>query len=242
MRKDIFKQRFVSRKGVSEVIVEEIMQAINTGELKAGDKLPSMSELARRLNVAPGSVREALKRMETLGFVMIKQGKGIFVKQADISSIAQGLGTFLKIKKTDFLHLMQARKTLENATVKMAAEKASEEDIVQLKKIVAKMKRNINNPDEFIQQDLAFHMKLAEISKNPIYSVFLNSIRNLFLEEQKAVVKLPDAAQRANDYHTKIYQCVKKHSPVEAIQVMTSHLKDIEKAILKYENSNNREP
>lgn len=234
MRKEFRDPGFIQKSSLSRAVMERIIGAINAGELRVGDRLPPISELAKSLNVGQGSIREALRQMETLGLIRIEHGRGTFVEKVDIGSAVQELRTFLTLRKPDILHLMEARKTLENAIVKLTTERASKEEIAELGKIVKGMKSKIGSPDEFIQSDFNFHMRLAEFSKNPLYPTILDSIRNLFLEEQRAVVKLPSAAERATNYHVRIYQKIRDRSPEGAARAMNRHLQDIENAILKY--------
>jgi len=234
MDKKLFVDRPIHKETASDAVMEAIMQAIETHQLTAGNKLPSIPQLAKSLNLGNGSVREALKRMEALGIIKIVHGRGIFVAEVDITTVVQKISALLRLKKEDIFYLMEARRTLESTIVKLATERASEEQIVELGKIITKMRLAINNPNEIIQHDLAFHEKLAEMSQNPLYITFLKTIRNLFLEEQKAGIKLPGAAQRGICYHIRIYRQVRNRFPEQAAREMARHLDDIESGISKY--------
>lgn len=235
MPKKFFIEEPVHKSSLSSLIGERIIQAISKGELKQGDKIPSVSELAKKLNVGQSSVREALKQLQVTGLVDVIHGKGIFVNEVDIGSVLRELSHLLILKKPDILYLMEARKIVEYGTVRLAAQRTSKEEIKELYQLTQTMQSKLDDPENFIKDDLDFHLKLAEASKNPILPTFLNSIRSLFLQEQEAVVGLPGAAERASKYHMKIYQAVKDHNAEEAVKVMMEHLTNIEKAILQYD-------
>jgi len=223
----------VYKSSLSSLIVEKIVQAIKKGELKQGDRLPSMSHLAKKLNVGQSSIREALKQLQVMGLVDVRHGKGIFVSEVDIGSVLKDVSHLLILKRPDILYLMEARRIVEYGTVKLAAQRSSQEEIEELYQLTQRMQSELDDPENFIKDDLGFHLKLAEASKNPILPMFLNSIRSLFLQEQKAVVRLPGAAKRASDYHMKICKAIKEHNAEKAAKVMMQHLTDIEKATIK---------
>jgi len=224
----------VYKSSLSGLIVEKIVQAIKKGELKQGNRLPSMSHLAKKLNVGQSSVREALKQLQIMGLVDVRHGKGIFVREVDIGSVLKDVSNLLILKRPDILYLMEARRIVECGTVKLAAQRSSQEEIKELYQLTQRMQFELDDPENFIKDDLDFHLKLAEASKNPILPTFLNSIRSLFLQEQMAVVRLPGAAKRAGHYHMKIYEAIKEHNAEAAAKVMVEHLTNIEKTILKY--------
>ncbi len=226
----------VLKTSLSSIVAGKIIQAINKGKLKRGDRLPSVSELAKELNVGQSSVREALKELQLTGVVDIRHGKGIFVSEVDIGSVLKDLSHLLILKKPDILYLMEARKIVEYGTVRLAAQRASQEDLKELYQLIQRMQSELDEPENFIKDDLDFHLKLAEASKNPILPTFLNSIRNLFLQEQEVVVRLPSAAERASKYHMRIYEAVKDRDVEKAVRMVEEHLIDIEKAISKYFN------
>ena len=236
MSQSLSIKKITERTNLSAMIVKNILGAIRKGELKQGDRLPSMADLAEKLNVGQSSVREALKKLETMKLVNIKHGKGIFVGKADISSMLKEVGYLLIPEKSDILFLMEARKIFECGTIKLAAQRVSDKEIEELHQLVRTMQSELDDPESFIRDDLAFHVKLVAAANNPILPTFLNSIRNLFLREQESVVKLPGATKRASMYHMKIYKAIKNHDAESSAEIMKEHLADIEQAILQYCN------
>ena len=81
MDKGPLENLFVRKSSLPAEIMGELINAIRRGKLKIGDELPAIHKLAKRLNVGQGTVREALKRMETMGIVTIEHGRGIFARK-----------------------------------------------------------------------------------------------------------------------------------------------------------------
>ena len=69
----------VRRQKLSEELADRIVASIRTGQLRPGDQLPSIADMARRFQVAPATVREALIRLEGRGMIEIRHGSGIFI-------------------------------------------------------------------------------------------------------------------------------------------------------------------
>jgi len=176
MLEEFYMKEPVYKSSLSGLIVEKVVQAIKKGELKQGDRLSSMSHLAKKLNVGQSSVREALKQLQIMGLVDVRHGKGIFVSEVDIGSVLKDVSNLLILKRPDILYLMEARRIVECGTVKLAAQRSSQEEIKELYQLTQRMQFELDDPDNFIKDDLDFHLKLAEASKNPILPTFLNSI------------------------------------------------------------------
>jgi GntR family transcriptional repressor for pyruvate dehydrogenase complex len=69
----------VVRQRLSEKLADRIAASIAAGQLRPGDQLPPIVEMARSFRVAPATVREALARLETRGVLDVRHGTGVFV-------------------------------------------------------------------------------------------------------------------------------------------------------------------
>jgi len=229
----------ITKSSLSTAVVEKIVDAIKRGNFKPGDKLPSMYKLSEELKVGHSSIREGLKQLQSTGLIEIKQGKGTFISERiNINSLSRNIGHLLILQKPDIFYLIETRMIIERGTVRLATKRASKDDIKKLSRIIQNMEANLNNLENFVEEDMSFHLKIAEFSENPILPIFFNSIRGLFLKEVEAVVRLSGGRERAINYPKKIYMAIKDRHSDRAIKAMIDHLTDIEKAISKYLNKN----
>jgi GntR family transcriptional repressor for pyruvate dehydrogenase complex len=118
----------VVRTNLSDDLAHRIRRLIDANNLVPGDKLPTISELAERFEVGPPTLREALKKLETLGIVRIKHGSGIYVgenyRALFLSNPVISEGPSKKI----LLDLIEARRSVEPTAVRLAAEHATTAD------------------------------------------------------------------------------------------------------------------
>ncbi len=230
----MIKENPIKKISISESVLKTIVELIRNGDLKPGDKLPSIQLFSEKLQVGASSVREALKQLQVMGVIEIKQGEGTFIKEkVGMDSLSNYLGYLLDLKKQDILHLMEVRKIVERGAVALAAERASEDEINRLGNIIQRMREIIDEPTEFAEENVKFHLAITEASKNPILSLIFNSVYDLFMKEQRVVAKILDLKYESIESHINIWTAIKNHNVNKAIKEMEKHLNHVQKAILK---------
>jgi len=228
------KENPIKKISISESVLKTIVELIRNGDLKPGDKLPSIQLFSEKLQVGASSVREALKQLQVMGVIEIKQGEGTFVKErVGMDSLSNYLGYLLDLKKQDILHLMEVRKIVERGAVALAAERASEDEINRLGNMIQRMREIIDEPTEFAEENVKFHLAITETSKNPILSLIFNSVYDLFMKEQEVVAKILDLKYESIESHINIWTAIKNHNIKKAIKEMEKHLNHVQKAILR---------
>lgn len=229
----IIQEEPIERFSVSEGVLKRIIELIRKGDLKPGDKLPSIQIFSEKMRVGASSVREALKQLQIIGLVTIKQGEGTFISdKASPAYISNNIGYLLDMKKPDILYCLEIRKIIEKGAVALAAERASENEINKLGDSIQRMKGIIDNPKEFALENINFHLTIVEASKNPILPVIFNSIYDLFIEEQQIVANVLDLKSKSIEHHKNIYNAIKNHNIDKAKKEMEKHLNHIQQAIL----------
>lgn len=229
----ILKEKPIERVSISQGVLKRIMELISKGDLKPGDKLPSIQLFSEKMQVGVGSIREALKQLQIIGLVTIKQGEGTFISdKASPAYIANRMEHLLDVKKPDILYCLEVRKIIEKGAVELAAQRASENVINKLDNSILKMKRMIDNPKGFALENINFHLIIVEASKNPILHVIFNSIYDLFIEEQQVVAEVLDLKSKSIEHHINICDAIKNHDIDKAIKEMEKHLNYVQKAIL----------
>jgi GntR family transcriptional repressor for pyruvate dehydrogenase complex len=163
---------------VSEMVTEEIKEYIKHNNLKNGDKLLSMAELCKRLNVSRSSVREALSQLVANDIIEVINGKGIFVKNTDTYRIEARIK--VENEKKTLLYLCEVRRSLEGTAVELAAEKASKEWIDKMEYYLNECQRLRDLGESDAMMDLAFHQAIYKSAGNPVLESVIESIWNMF--------------------------------------------------------------
>ena len=164
----------IVRKKLSDEVFARLKHMIETGELKAGDDMPSERELMERYGVGRPAIREAMQALAGKGLVEISQGERAKVLRITAESIFRQVDLPAKMMlsgSSDSLeHLKSARIFFERGMIREAAAKATPEHIAELNALLAKQKQSLGDADAFIEADMEFHQYIAQISGNPIFA------------------------------------------------------------------------
>jgi GntR family transcriptional repressor for pyruvate dehydrogenase complex len=214
----------LERQRIAEEVAQRLRHKILDGTYRAGQKLPPERALAQELGVNRSTLREALKSLEQVGLVNIRQGDGTrvqdFLRTAGLELlvplIAQGESTSLGIVRD----LMEFRQIIGREVAHLAAERAGAKHLRRLASIA---EREALTADAALANDLDFYLELARAANNIVFVLLLNpmkaavsSFRSLFgrlvpspaevADHQRAIVAAlrardPDAAAAAADAH-----------------------------------------
>jgi DNA-binding FadR family transcriptional regulator len=164
----------IVRKKLSDEVFARLKAMIETGELKAGDDMPSERELMERYGVGRPAIREAMQALAGKGLVEISQGERAKVLRITAESIIRQVDLPAKMMlsgSSDSLeHLKSARIFFERGMIREAATRATPEHIAELRALVDKQKASLGDADAFIDADMEFHQCIARISGNPIFA------------------------------------------------------------------------
>jgi GntR family transcriptional repressor for pyruvate dehydrogenase complex len=223
-------------------IVTEIEEKIRSGQFEDGEMLSSQDELAKTMGVSRASLREAFNRLQLMGLIEIKQGRGTFVRRLAPVDFMSSLDSFLIVKKESAIELLEARLEIESSVAKMAAEKGGKGNIVKIEKALNGMGNAIKSGDldEFIAMDVNFHVAMAESCENEIMSKIVAILRRLMkqLIERVFYDVAFDKEQLMKvtyDFHERVYKAVRDKDPEGAKQSMRDHLVDVMERIMSSE-------
>lgn len=218
----------IQRRKLYHEVLDRLMERIRSGAIPLGAHLPSERELMELYGVGRPAVREALQAMERSGIVEIAHGERarVVVPTADslISQIAGGAMHLLRTQPDMLTHLKEARVFLETGTARMAAERATGEQIARLQLKIAQHRSSMANLEEFIDRDMEFHREIADISGNPIFPSIVESMFRWAREYYQPMVRAPGAEELTLSEHQRIFDAIAKHDGDAAAEAMRSHL------------------
>ncbi|MBE0598842.1 MAG: FadR family transcriptional regulator [Desulfuromonadales bacterium] len=226
-------------KKIAEEIVIQIKNLIARGQLKPGQKVPSERELAAMLGVSRPSVREAITVLEAMGMVESRQGGGTFVRSLTEMTITEPLSTMVENDPRLLHALAEVRVGLESWSAYLAAGRATEEDIAQLRGFVDEMDRQAVRGVWDADIDASFHYAITAAAHNTIQLHVLDSIQSLFHATIQAALKefyrSPEAVETLRHHHRTILEAIARHDPEGARQAMLNHLKMVEAKMAQLE-------
>ncbi len=217
---------------LSEGIVNQIMQAINNGELKPGDKLPAEREMCTMFSVSRTVIRDALKMLVGLGIVTIRHGMGAYINEVNGAEDVSRLAALLQISRGTVEELFQVREIIESQAVIWCTENANEQDLRLLQHIVRKGKE-VGDGDEskLALLDAEFHLKIVEAAGNRVLMRLMINLLDLLGENRARVLMVPGRQRLSVLEHETIFEAINQRDPELAHQRMLNHLVNVREAI-----------
>jgi GntR family transcriptional regulator, transcriptional repressor for pyruvate dehydrogenase complex len=220
--------KLVQTSRLYEQIVQQIEESIHKGALKAGDQLPAERELAEQFGVSRTAVREAVKALREKGLVEAYPGRGTFITSETSNTIRITLDRMLKTGQLEgTLQLVEVREILEPEIAALAAVRADDETIRELRDAVRVMDESGDDPDAYIEADLDFHLALAEAAANPIILSLIDSIVAVLREQRMRIFKVDGGPTRGQYHHKKILDAVEHRNVSAAREAMRAHLQQV---------------
>jgi len=214
----------VERTTVSEEIARKIIDLVNSGSLRPGDKLPSERNLMSQLNVSRSPIREALRSLSLIGLLETRPGDGTYVSEHLTPGLADQVDWSILEDKQDVVEWLEVREPLEIQAASLAAERATPEDIEHLEAILAAHYNSADNPQRLAETEIEFHKTIVEIARNEtlyeLMAVFYDFYRKYVRQERfRFAVRNP-----RQQGHQAIVEAIKKGDVEAARQAMVHHL------------------
>jgi GntR family transcriptional regulator, transcriptional repressor for pyruvate dehydrogenase complex len=210
-----------------DAVSEAVLALIRNGELKPGTRLPSEPDLIRMTGVSRSSVREAIRSLETMGLLEIHRGKGTYIREIDTGSVADAQLLLLLADQKVLENLIEVRITLEPLLARLAAERATDDDVAALWDALSGMQQ-ASNHEEWRPSHLAFHQALARASHNIILTKIWSLI-TMFLRDSPLVTG--ETRPRLPHSHDELVKAIADHDVMRAQDAMAQHIKDMKRVL-----------
>lgn len=211
-----------------DIIIGQIRDLIISGELVPGDKLPPERKLSEKLGISRSYVREAIKKLEFYGIVKTHPQSGTVIAGLGITALEGLITDVLKMEGSDFHSLIETRLILEAQTARFAAIRRTESDIEELEEALSLYEAKVKVGEQAIDEDLLFHIKIAESSKNNVLkSLMLIVTPDILTHFTKHNVCGGGKPFGALQEHKEILEHIKNQDPEKAEKAMINHLSDI---------------
>jgi GntR family transcriptional repressor for pyruvate dehydrogenase complex len=198
------------------------------GKLKPGDKLPSETALMEQFGVGRSSLREAIGALSLIGMLTVRPGHGTHVAPSVGESVSKPLRWGMFVSWREKLHeFIEARIALEQTMVGMAAERASEADIEEIRRGLNLLKSPKLTKRRAIEADLLFHMAIANASQNSVLSRFLEELRQPVKNWMEQKASLFGGYDSVFEQHEAVYNAILARDPARAQKAMRAHLEAV---------------
>jgi GntR family transcriptional repressor for pyruvate dehydrogenase complex len=211
---------------LSELVREQLEEAILSGKVKVNEQLPTETDLGISFGVSRTVIREALQRLEGQGLVHSRIGSGSYVSPYPLDRMKVVLQRFaaLNPQAETFVNMLDLRIVIETETCGRLAERHDAKAISDLRGILKRMDHSRKNLEEFFEADMGFHLRIAKASGNPFFPTILEPLKNASRVFGLATYESEAVIERTCQEHQAIFQALAEGDAENARKRIRDHL------------------
>jgi GntR family transcriptional repressor for pyruvate dehydrogenase complex len=216
----------VRRGRLPQQVMEGIQRLLADGTFRPGDRLPVESALARTFGVGRNSVREAVRQLELLGVVEVRQGEGTFVRRLDASSVVAPFRAILALSSASTRQVLEFRRVLEPGIAALAAEHATPDQLALMERALERKValQRAGTAASVLAQDLDFHLALAAAAGNPLVLGVAEALLGLLREFRMRLARSSAYSEELTDAERRVLDAVRRGDPKAASAAMREHM------------------
>lgn len=213
----------MDRDHLHNKIIREIIARVAAGTYAVGERLPAERTLCDEFEVARGTVRRALAKLEELGVLRIKANSGIYVQGLPKSRLPQ---TFLPpdLASVNLHDIVEARKAIELAALKQAVERISTREMKGLRALLEGMTEAVDDLPRFLELDLAFHQRLVRASGNAVLATAFEAIYDYHRFSAVYTSQHEGEEAEALRYHERLLAAIDEGDVRASCRILEKHL------------------
>jgi GntR family transcriptional regulator, transcriptional repressor for pyruvate dehydrogenase complex len=225
----------IKQSKLSDEIVAQIQSSIKNRELQPNDVLPSEREMAKMLDVSRPPLREALNKLEAMGFIKIHRGRRVIVKSIGDAMLPGMLAKTIGEDKELSMQLLEVRKVLESWAASQACRFATEEELRELHDTCRGMYDDFRKTDLGLGSDAKFHMSIYKATHNVVFTHLMSTLFDLLWQSQKAarniILSKEGNLEALVAQHLDILTAIEARDEKAAREEMLKHLKFVEQEL-----------
>ncbi|WP_377397800.1 transcriptional regulator NanR [Plastorhodobacter daqingensis] len=218
----------IQRRKLYQEVMDRLLDMMRDEGLAVGDQLPSERDLMERYGVGRPAVREALQNMAQLGLISIAHGERARVAKPSFAnlyeSIALTTSGILRNSPESLRDLKEARLLFEVQMVRLAAQRATPEDVARLRRRLEDHHASLADLGQFFRHDMLFHREIAVITGNSIFPDLSQAVIGWLGEFYSQLVRLPGTEQLTLSEHGQILEAIAAADADAAERAMRDHI------------------
>jgi GntR family transcriptional repressor for pyruvate dehydrogenase complex len=216
---------------VSADVTRKLLEWLLSGGVEPGERIASERQLTEALGVGRSAVREAIKTLNALGLLDVRQGSGTYLAASSSGLLPKVIEWGLLLGERSARDLMESRRLLEVDIAGLAAERRDDEAMAALRTAFGKMQTAGGDIPAYVEADVEFHLALANASGNQVLADVLRSIRSLLDVWARRVLEAAGETASSLKMHEPILKAVAKGDPDAARSAMRRHMERAERRL-----------
>jgi GntR family transcriptional repressor for pyruvate dehydrogenase complex len=189
-----------------------------------GQKLPPERVLAEEMRVSRTSLREALRSLESMGYIYSVTGGGNYVNSVSIEHVLSPLAAMVAQDKKLATDIIDVRLHLETHMAVLAARNATKQQLSHIYSTIINMQAEVEEGGNGLQGDNQFHQEIAKASQNKAFAIIVELIGELLAESRKATLDIPGQPVKSIEDHIVIFEAIRDGDEKRAGEAMLTHL------------------
>lgn len=222
----------VKRPKLADEVLARLLQMIRSGQLKEGDRLPPERQLAHSFAVSRASLRDAVRQLEMLGYVDVKQGNGTIIRLPDATTVTQPFRSLLSGHPHLAMDLLEFRNLIEPQAAALAAQRCTPEFADRLRAALEAQRELAESGRRLHHLDLEFHQLIANITGNVTLLQVIEALQSL-LRELRDTHLTGDRPTLGYEQHKRIAEAIIRGDGPAASKAMAVHLRAVEESLLE---------
>jgi len=219
-----------AKREAAKQAVDRLRDLILQGEFSAGERLPPERVLARELGVSRSTLREAIRALVVMNVLVSRHGDGTYVSSLEPDLLAEPFELMVSLSDESLFHLFEVRRVLETACAGLAAERISDEELIQFDRILEHSEAARDDSEELLDRDVELHTAIVRATRNPLLIRIMSGVGALALAGRRRTISLPGVADRSLADHARIVSALRRRSPETARAAMEAHLGHVEES------------
>lgn len=217
----------IKKTRIAEEVADRIRVLMLDGTFPPGEPLPSERHLAERFGVSRGSIRDALRTLETIGLLETRHGQGTFPHELSVDRLVAPLASVMAYRSDLQDELLDVRRMFEPAVARAAALRATDEDLADLQRLLDAQRQKLKTGQSAIVEDTAFHAILARSTRNRVVMSIMATLNDLLVESRTHSLEQKGRPARSIDGHEAVVAALRRKDPEGASQAMYNHIDQI---------------
>ena len=208
-------------------VATALLERITARTISAGDRLPAEMELARQFGVHRGTVREALRELETNGVLKRERGsKLMMVTRPSHGDVGANVSRALSLHDVSYHDVWEALTAFEPPMAAAAARQRKSEDLERIDAVIARLVDDLDT-DGAVEQAAAFFRAIGEATHNGVFMLAHEPLVQLLVPSLGAMIdKVPQARARIADAQKKLASALRARDAEAAQEWMSKHIRD----------------
>jgi len=210
-------------------LVDEIAAVLKdrvlSGDLSAGERLPSEQQLAESFQVSRPVIREAIARLKVDGLIDTKQGLGAFVASGPPTPRFHAGQLDAKMRVP---YVFELRWSIEPMIAAFAARRRTEDQLATIADRLEMLKQSVKTGKGGSEADVAFHEAIADAAGNPLFSSLMEFVHSTLRESLRishiTIRKVAGGPANVHREHIKIFNAIRDGDEAAARQAAIDHL------------------